>query len=87
MTLDLTTPNYDAGIKAALGSDYFQMVKIKNVAQAGTSITKTLEVVGIAHEITPSTWKTTLTTSEPIIDAFLIGNQTFGIIGVNEMTY
>lgn len=87
MTLDLTTPDYAAGITAALDADYFQVVKIRNDAQAGTSITKTLEIVGIAHEITPQTWKTTLTTSEPIVDAFIIGNETFGIIGTSVMTY
>lgn len=87
MTLDLTTPNYSAGIVAALDADYFNMVKIRNDAQSGTTITKTLEVVGIAHEITPNSWKTTLTTSEPIVDAFIIGNATFGIISVSVMTY
>lgn len=87
MTLDLTTPNYAAGITAALSSNYFDLFKIRNDSQGNTTLVKTLEVVGVAHEITPQTWKTTFTTSEPIIDAFIVGNQTFGIIGQSVMTY
>ena len=87
LTLDLTTPDYSAGITAALSLDYFNVVKIKNVQQGTTYIEKTLEVVGVSHEITPTDWRTTFTTSEPIIDAFIIGNSTYGIIGVSAMTY
>lgn len=87
LTLDLTTPDYSAGITAALGLDYFNVVKIKNVAQDSTYIEKTLEVVGVAHEITPTDWRTSFTTSEPIIEAFIIGNSTWGIIGQSVMTY
>lgn len=87
LTLDLTTPDYSAGITAALSLDYFNVVKIKNVAQDSTYIEKTLEVVGVAHEITPTDWRTSFTTSEPIIEAFIIGNSTWGIIGQSVMTY
>jgi len=87
LTLDLTTPSYSAGITAALSLDYFNVVKIRNDQQGSTYIQKTLEVVGVSHEITPTDWKTTFTTSEPIIDAFIIGNATYGIIGTSVMTY
>jgi hypothetical protein len=87
LTLDLTTPDYSSGITAALSLDYFNVVKIKNVQQGTTYIEKTLEVVGVSHEITPTDWRTSFTTSEPIIDAFIIGNSTYGIIGVSVMTY
>lgn len=87
LTLDLTTPDYSAGITAALNLDYFNVVKIKNVAQDSTYIEKTLEVVGVAHEITPTDWRTSFTTSEPLIEAFIIGNSTWGIIGQSVMTY
>ena len=87
LTLDLSTPDYAAGITAALGLDYFNVVTIKNVQQGTTYILKTLEVVGVNHEITPLTFKTTFTTSEPILDAFIIGSSTYGIIGTSIMTY
>jgi hypothetical protein len=87
LTLDLSTPDYSTGITAALALDYFNVVKIRNDQQGTTYIQKTLETVGIAHEITPTDWKTIITTSEPIIEAFIIGSSTYGIIGQSVMTY
>ena len=87
MTLDLTTPNYDAGILAALDFDYFSNVRVVNVGQDGSTIDKTLQVVGIAHDITPNTWKTTFTLSEPLVDAFILDSPAYGIIGVSSFSY
>lgn len=80
MTLDLASST-DAGIRAALAGDYFQTFRIKNVAQDGTVLDKTLQVVGIAHQITPTTWRTTFTTSEPITQGFILNNSIYGLIG------
>lgn len=87
ITLDLTTPNYDAGILAALDFDYFQNVRVVNVGQYGSTIDKTLQVVGIGHEITPNSWKTTFTLSEPLIDAFILDSAQYGIIGTSAFSY
>ena len=87
LTLDLNTPDYAAGIVAALGMDYFTVVKILADVQAGTSITKTLQVLGMNHDITPSSWRTTFTTSEPIIDAFILNSDTWGVLGINTLSY
>jgi hypothetical protein len=87
ITLDLTTPNYNDGILAALDFDYFSNVRVINVGQDGSTIDKTLQVVGISHDITPNNWKTTFTLSEPLVEAFIIGSSTHGIIGVSAMTY
>jgi hypothetical protein len=87
LTLDLTTPDYAAGITAALDFDYFSNVRFYNVGQDGSIIDKTLQVVGIAHDITPNSWKTTFTLSEPLVDAFIIGSSQYGIIGTSVMTY
>ena len=87
ITLDLTTPDYAAGITAALDFDYFSNVRFYNVGVDGTITDKTLQVVGIAHEITPNSWKTTFTLSEPLVDAFIIGSDQYGIIGQSVMTY
>ena len=87
MTLDLNTPDYAAGISAALNLDFFDTVAIKNVAQDGTTIEKTLQCMGIQHEITPNSWNTTFVTSEPIVDGFIIGSSLYGIIGTSVMTY
>ena len=80
MTLDLTTPDYAIGIEAALKGDYFQTFSIKNVGPDGTVILKVLQVVGIAHTITPQTWNTTFTTSEPIVGSFILNSSLYGKI-------
>jgi hypothetical protein len=87
LTLDLNTPDYAAGISAALNLDFFDTMAITNVAQDGTTIQKTLQCMGIQHEITPNSWSTTFTTSEPIVDGFIIGSSLYGIIGTSVMTY
>jgi hypothetical protein len=87
LTLDLNTPSYTAGINAALNLDFFDTMSILNVAQDGTTIQKTLQCMGIQHEITPNSWNTTFTTSEPIVDGFIIGSSLYGIIGTSVMTY
>lgn len=85
MTLDLTTPNYGAGIQAALGLDFLSPVTISNVQPGGSTITKTLQVFGVQHQITPRSWLTTFTTGEPILEGFIIGNTTYGILGVSKL--
>tara|TARA_R110000868_G_scaffold8978_3_gene45485 strand:- start:3547 stop:4770 length:1224 start_codon:yes stop_codon:yes gene_type:complete len=87
LTLDLNTPSYTAGTTAALSLDFFDTIRVKNVGQDGTIIDKTLQCMGVAHEITPATWNTTFVTSEPIIDSFIIGSSLYGIIGTSVMTY
>ena len=87
ITLDLNTPDYTAGISAALNLDFFDTMAITNVGQDGTTIQKTLQCMGIQHEITPNSWNTTFVTSEPIVDGFIIGSSLYGIIGTSVMTY
>ena len=87
LTLDLTTPSYSAGILAALDFDYFTNVRVVNVGQDGSIIDKTLQVVGIAHDINSNSWKTTFTLSEPLIDAFIVGSSEYGIIGTSALSY
>lgn len=85
MTLDLTTPDYAAGITAALTLDYFDTVKITNVGQTTTTggdstIVKTLQVMGNAYEITPNTFTVTFTTSEPIVGSFILDSALYGVL-------
>lgn len=89
MVLDLTTPNYSAGITAALSLDYFDTVKIVNVNQQGTgsTITKTLQLMGIAMDITPQKFTVTFTTSEPINDAFILDSSLYGILDTSTIAY
>jgi hypothetical protein len=86
VTLDLYTDNYDAGILAALDLDFFDPVTITTTQPGSSSLTKTLQVFGISHDIKVNNWKTTLTTLEPILDSFIIGTN-YGILGTNTLSY
>jgi hypothetical protein len=68
ITLDLVTLAYGAGIVAALDLDFFDTVDITNEQPGGSIINKKLQVQGIAHDITPNTWRTSFTTMEPLLD-------------------
>ena len=85
--LDLYTDNYAAGIVAALGLDYFDPVTITTNQPGGSTLTKTLQVFGVAQSITPNSWKTTLTTLEPIIDGFILDSSIYGLLDSGVLSY
>jgi hypothetical protein len=87
ITLDLVTLGYGAGVSAALDLDYFDPMQITNVNVAGTTIVKTLQCQGIAHSITPNTWRTTLTTQENILDGFILDSTLYGILDTSVLAY
>ena len=87
LSLDLMTPDYTAGVTAALNLDYFDPVTITNTTDSGSTITKTLQVQGASHDITPNSWLTTFTTLEPIIDGFILDSTQYGILGVSSFSY
>jgi hypothetical protein len=87
VTLDLYTANYNAGIVAALGLDFFAPITVTTTQPGSSSLTKTLQIFGIGHDIKPNAWKTTFTTLEPIIDGFIIGSTNYGILGTNVLSY
>ena len=87
IVLDLYTDNYDAGITAAVSLDYFDPVSITTTQPGSSTLSKTFQVFGVAHDMTPNSWKTTLTTLEPIIDGFIIGTALYGVIGQNVLSY
>ena len=70
-----------------IGLDYFDNVKITNVQPDGSTIVKTLQVQGLAWDITPNSMKCTVTTLEPIVEGFIIGSSTYGIIGQSILGY
>jgi hypothetical protein len=85
MTVDLL----DTAVPTAtmLGIDYFQNVDISNIQPDGSTITKNLQVQGVAWDITPNRWLGTFTTLEPITDGFIIGNSTYGVLGDDILSY
>jgi hypothetical protein len=86
VTLDLYTANYDAGITAALDLDFFDPITVTTTQPGSSTLTKTLQVFGVSHDIKPSNWKTTLTTLEPILDSFILSTN-YGILGTNTLSY
>jgi hypothetical protein len=85
--LDLYTDNYANGILAALDLDFFDPVTITTNQPGSSTLTKTLQVFGVAHNVTPNKWRTTFTTLEPVIDGFIIGNANYGVLGQNVLSY
>jgi hypothetical protein len=84
--LDLYTPNYNAGIIAALDLDFFDPITVTTTQPGGSTISKTLQIFGVQNFITPNSFKTTFTTLEPIIDGFIIGT-TYATIGTGVLSY
>lgn len=87
ITLDLTTPSYSAGVTAGLSLDYFDPITVTNLQPSGSTITKTLQVQGVSHDITPNSWITTFNTMEPIIDAFILDSALYGILDTSVLSY
>jgi len=87
ITLDLYTSNYTSGVIAALSLDFFDPITIKTTQPGGSVLEKTLQIFGVSMAITPNSWKTTFTTLEPVIDAFILNNSIYGTLGYNVLSY
>ena len=87
ITLDLYTPNYNSGVIAALNLDFFDPITVSTTQPGGSVISKTLQIFGVAMNITPNSWKTTFTTLEPVIDAFILNNSIYGTLDYNVLSY
>jgi len=84
--LDLYTPNYDAGIVAALDLDFFDPITVKTTQPGGSVLEKTLQIFGVKNLITPNSFRVVFTTLEPVIDGFIIGTN-YGVLGQNVLSY
>jgi len=87
IVLDLYAPNYNSGIIAALDLDFFDPITVKTTQPGGSVLEKTLQIFGVSMAITPNSWKTTFTTLEPVIDAFILDNNIYGTLGYNVLSY
>ena len=87
IVLDLYAPNYNSGILAALGLDFFDPISVLTTQPGGSTLQKTLQIFGVSMAITPNSWKTTFTTLEPIIDAFILNDTIYGTLDYNVLSY
>jgi len=85
MTVDLM--DSDVPTETMIGLDYFSPVRISNNQPDGSTIVKTLQVQGLGWTITPNSMSCVVTTLEPIVEGFIIGNSNYGIIGQSIMSY
>jgi len=85
MLVDLLDPAVPTD--TLIGLDYFDNLDITNVTESGSTINKTLQAQGFAWDITANKMQVTITTLEPIVDGFIIGSSTFGIIGTSTLSY
>jgi hypothetical protein len=85
MTLDLLDPNVPTG--TILGMDYFTNVLITNIQPDGSTITKNLQVQGVAWDITPSSWLGTFSTQETLVDGFILDNTYYGQLNDDILSY
>jgi hypothetical protein len=85
--LDLYTNNYNNGIIAALTLDYFDPITITTNQPGASTLTKTLQVFGVKHSITPNSFKVVFTTLEPIIDGFILNSSLYGVLDTGVLAY
>ena len=85
--LDLYTPDYNAGIIAALDLDFFDPVEITTNQPGNSTLQQTLQVFGVQHRVTPNFWKTKFTTLEPIIDGFILDSTLYGVLDTSVLAY
>jgi hypothetical protein len=85
--LDLYTPNYNSGIIAALGLDFFDPIRIVTTQPGGSTLDRTLQIFGVATAITPNSFRVFFTTLEPVIDALILNNNIYGTLDYNVLSY
>ena len=86
LMLDLYTPDYNAGIIAALELDFFDPITVKTTQPGGSYLEKTLQIFGVSNRITPQSFLVNFVTLEAIIDGFIIGTE-YGEIGIDSLSY
>jgi hypothetical protein len=86
LSLDLYTPDYNAGIIAALELDFFDPITVKTTQPGGSYLEKTLQIFGVSNKITPQSFLVNFVTLEAIIDGFILDTD-YGRIGINTLSY
>jgi hypothetical protein len=87
LTLDLYTDNYNLGIIAALDLDFFDPITVTTNQPGSSTLTKTLQIFGVAMSITPNKWRVTFTTLEPVIDGLILDDAIFGLLDTGVLSY
>jgi hypothetical protein len=85
MSIDLLDSNVPTD--TLLGMDYFTNVLITNIQPDGSTITKNLQVQGVAWDITPSSWIAHFSTQETLVDGLILDNIYYGQLNDDILSY
>ena len=78
--LNLFDPSATTRIVAGLTSEIFDVIQVTKTMPGSTSITKTLFVQGVQHDMTKRSFDTKLLTAEPIIQSFILNSSIAGVL-------
>ena len=84
LSLNLFDPTASTRIIAGLNTDIFDPIQVTKSMPGNTTITKTLFVQGINHDMTKRSFDTKLITAEPIIKAFVLDDPQEGVLDSNN---
>lgn len=62
-------------------------VSVKKTMPGSTSVTQASLIQGIHHNVTKSSWNTTLFTAEPLLAGFVLDSTISGILGEDVLSY
>jgi hypothetical protein len=83
MTVNLL--DNDVPTDTLINLDYLDNLEISNIQPNGSTLVKNLQMQGIQWDISPSKITAIITTLEPIVNAFIVGSSSYGIIGVSSL--
>jgi len=73
--------------KAGVDIDLLDGITVTKTMPGNTSVTQPSLVNAIHHDITKSSWMTTLFTSEPLLAGFVLNSTVSGILGEDVLSY
>jgi hypothetical protein len=72
---------------SGINTELLDGVTITKTMPGLSSITQSSVVIGIHHDVTKSSWNTTLFTSEPLLSGFVLGSTIDGILDSDVLSY
>jgi len=81
---DDTNPNKPL---SGIDTELLDGVTVTKTMPGSSSITQSSVVIGIHHDVTKSSWNTTLFTSEPLLSGFVLDSTIDGILDSDVLSY
>lgn len=85
--LNLEDGDNVARVTAGLAIELMDCVEVTKAMPGSTTITQTLLVQGLDHDVNNRKFTTTVYTGESLIDGFILDSSSQGIIGVDALSY